>query len=54
MAADSAPPAIQVGGIPDHRGVRERLQWFTREKQWVNEVHLELCRAGNAIALDGE
>ncbi len=25
-------------------GVRECLQWFTREKQWVNERHLELCR----------
>jgi len=25
-------------------GVREGLRWFTREKQWVNERHLELCR----------
>ena len=25
-------------------GVREVLQWFTREKQWVNEIHLQLCR----------
>jgi len=24
--------------------VRECLRWFTREKQWVNERHLELCR----------
>ena len=54
MAANSVLPTIPVGDIADHRGVRERLQWFTREKQWVNEVHLELCRAGNAIALDGE
>jgi len=26
------------------RGVRECLQWFTREKQWINEQHLQLCR----------
>ena len=25
-------------------GVRECLQWLTREKQWINEKHLELCR----------
>ena len=25
-------------------GVREALQWFTQEKQWINERHLELCR----------
>lgn len=24
--------------------VRECLQWFTREKQWVQEQHLEICR----------
>ncbi|HWR54743.1 MAG TPA: M20/M25/M40 family metallo-hydrolase [Bryobacteraceae bacterium] len=26
------------------RGARECLQWFTREKAWINERHLELCR----------
>ncbi|MBI3693748.1 MAG: M20/M25/M40 family metallo-hydrolase [Acidobacteria bacterium] len=25
-------------------GVRECLQFFTREKRWINERHLELCR----------
>jgi len=25
-------------------GVRECLQWFTREKQWINERHIQLCR----------
>ena len=24
--------------------MRECLQWFTREKQWINEQHLQLCR----------
>ncbi len=30
--------------LTGHAGVRERLQWFTREKQWINELHLTLCR----------
>ena len=25
-------------------GIRECLQFFTREKRWINERHLELCR----------
>jgi tripeptide aminopeptidase len=24
--------------------LREALQWFAREKQWINEQHLQLCR----------
>ena len=26
------------------RGIREAMQWFTREKQWINEIHQQLCR----------
>jgi acetylornithine deacetylase/succinyl-diaminopimelate desuccinylase-like protein len=33
-----------IGDIAQSSGVREALQWFTREKQWINEQHLELCR----------
>jgi hypothetical protein len=22
----------------------DALQWFVREKQWINEQHLQLCR----------
>lgn len=36
--------ALRVGEMAEHRGVRERMQWFTREKQWINEMHLQLCR----------
>ena len=25
-------------------GIAECFQWFTREKQWINELHLEICR----------
>src|ERR1022692_489623 len=44
MAANLAPISSLVGEAADLRGMRECLQWFTREKQWVNDVHLQLCR----------
>jgi tripeptide aminopeptidase len=30
-----------LAAAPDFR---EALQWFAREKQWINEQHLQLCR----------
>jgi tripeptide aminopeptidase len=36
--------ATAVGEVAERLGIREALQWFTREKQWVNEIHLQLCR----------
>jgi len=44
MAANLVPAVVPVADIAQQRGVRECLQWFTREKQWINEIHLELCR----------
>src|SRR5215475_10588764 len=35
---------LVLGELTENRGVRECLQWFTREKQWINEIHLQLCR----------
>jgi acetylornithine deacetylase/succinyl-diaminopimelate desuccinylase-like protein len=43
MAANIAA-AIPISAWADHPGVRDCLQWFTREKQWISEVHLRLCR----------
>jgi tripeptide aminopeptidase len=43
MAANAFTGA-NLTELTDHRGVRECLQWFTREKQWLNEQHLEFCR----------
>ena len=54
MAAHTSPAAVDLGEIVDHGGVRERLQWFTREKQWVNEAHLRLCRVPAPTFLEGE
>jgi len=36
--------AVNVGELAEQRTVRDCLQWFTREKQWINEAHLQLCR----------
>ncbi|HVW83549.1 MAG TPA: M20/M25/M40 family metallo-hydrolase, partial [Bryobacteraceae bacterium] len=44
MAANLLPAAAAVGELAERPGIREALQWFTREKQWVNEIHLQLCR----------
>jgi tripeptide aminopeptidase len=33
-----------AGEIADRPEIREALQWFTREKQWVTDVHLQVCR----------
>jgi acetylornithine deacetylase/succinyl-diaminopimelate desuccinylase-like protein len=44
MAANPVSAAVPVADVAQLRGVRECLQWFTREKQWINEIHLELCR----------
>ena len=44
VAANLLPAAVAVGELADRPGIREALQWFTREKQWVNDMHLQLCR----------
>src|SRR4029077_3331493 len=44
MAANLVPAAVPVAHVAQLRGVRDCLQWFTREKQWINEIHLALCR----------
>jgi acetylornithine deacetylase/succinyl-diaminopimelate desuccinylase-like protein len=40
--------------LTEIRGVRECLQWFTREKQWINEIHLQLCRVPALTFLEQE
>src|SRR5438094_9698139 len=41
-----------IGDIAQSSGVREALQWFTSEKQWINEQHLELCRIPSPTFLE--
>jgi acetylornithine deacetylase/succinyl-diaminopimelate desuccinylase-like protein len=36
--------AGSIDDLAQGKGIREAMRWFTREKQWINELHLELCR----------
>ena len=45
---------MNVGELAEHPGVRECLQFFTREKQWINEVHVQLCRVPAPTFLEQE
>src|SRR3974390_2368319 len=54
MAADTAPMAMNPSDLSAPPGVRECLQFFTREKQWINEIHLQLCRIPAPTFLEGE
>ncbi len=53
MAANGAT-GIDIGALAGEREVRECLQWFTREKQWINETHLQLCRIPAPTFLEQE
>jgi tripeptide aminopeptidase len=53
MAANGAT-GIGIGELAAQREVRECLQWFTREKQWINETHLQLCRIPAPTFLEQE
>jgi tripeptide aminopeptidase len=50
MAANAT--GVNLSELTEHRGVRECLQWFTREKQWINEHHLQLCRIPSPTFLE--
>jgi acetylornithine deacetylase/succinyl-diaminopimelate desuccinylase-like protein len=50
----NAATGVNLSEIVEHRGVRECLQWFTREKQWINEMHLQLCRIPAPTFLEQE
>ena len=54
MAANSASTGVNVNELIDLAGVRECLQFFTREKHWINETHLEFCRVPAPTFLEAE
>ena len=54
MAANTASTGVNVNELAELAGVRECLQFFTREKQWINEVHLEFCRVPAPTFMEGE
>jgi acetylornithine deacetylase/succinyl-diaminopimelate desuccinylase-like protein len=54
MAADTALTGLNLSELAGHPAVRECLQFFTREKPWINEVHLQLCRVPAPTFLEQE
>jgi acetylornithine deacetylase/succinyl-diaminopimelate desuccinylase-like protein len=54
MSPDSATSAATIGEVAELRGVRECLQGFTRDKKWLNEAHLQLCRVPAQTFLEHE
>src|SRR6476646_265186 len=54
MAANTASTGMNVTDLADQTTIRECLQFFTREKQWINETHLQLCRVPAPTFLEQE
>ena len=54
MPANPASTGSNLSELTDHVGVRECLQFFTREKQWINETHLHICRVPAPTFLEQE
>jgi tripeptide aminopeptidase len=54
VAANTASMGINISELAEQRGVRECLQWFTKEKLWINEAHLQLCRVPAPTFLEQE
>lgn len=45
---------MNIGDIAGQREVRDCLQFFTREKQWINDIHLQLCRVPAPTLMEQE
>jgi tripeptide aminopeptidase len=43
-AAQTSPRPKRAGQIGDRRALAEAQQWFARERAWINDIHLQLCR----------
>lgn len=54
MPAALRCPVTPPGELAERPGIREAMQWFTREKQWVNDIHLQLCRVPAPTFLEQE
>ncbi|MBC8164594.1 MAG: M20/M25/M40 family metallo-hydrolase [Bryobacteraceae bacterium] len=47
------PDPVPLSELVQTQTVRESLQWFARERQWINEQHLNLCRIPAPTFLEG-
>jgi acetylornithine deacetylase/succinyl-diaminopimelate desuccinylase-like protein len=46
------PGVRSISELAEENGIRECLQSFSREKQWINEQHLQLCRIASPTFLE--
>src|SRR3954467_8981161 len=53
MGAHNAA-GINVNELADLPGARDALQFFTREKQWINDLQLQCCRVPAPTFLEQE
>ncbi len=54
MAANPLFATVTASELAGSSGIRDVLRWFTREKQWVNDIHLRLCRVAAPTFLERE
>lgn len=54
LMAGNLATGMNITELADLAGVRECLQFFTREKQWINETHLQFCRVPAPTFLEQE
>jgi tripeptide aminopeptidase len=54
MPANPTVTGVSLSELADERAVKERLQWLTRERPWMNEIHLALCRVPAPTFLEQE
>jgi acetylornithine deacetylase/succinyl-diaminopimelate desuccinylase-like protein len=54
MAGNTALTSVNINELNEISGVRECLQFFTREKLWINEMHLEFCRVAAPTFMEGQ
>ena len=54
MLRAGPPDVASIAELAQTPGVRECLQWVVREKQWINEQHLQVCRVPAPTFLEGK
>ena len=54
MPKASPPDAGLLAELAQAPGVRECLQWVVKERPWINEQHLQVCRIPAPTFLEGK
>ena len=54
LRSHPAGETLPVAELAQSRLSRDCIQWFTRERQWINEQHVQLCRIPAPTFLEGK